>query len=95
VIFISGHAGRGADLPLTSEAPTSKASFFFLNCKSRHSLLTTTFSLQRTFKSDIMVLQTPYVTPHILHKNYAQAHDAEVFGNSKLIPSRVRLVKWR
>ncbi|KAF7969153.1 hypothetical protein HWV62_28196 [Athelia sp. TMB] len=24
--------------------------------------------------------QTPYVTPHILHKNYAQAHDAESFG---------------
>ena len=21
---------------------------------------------------------TPYVTPHILHKHYAQAHDAEV-----------------
>lgn len=31
-----------------------------------------------------MVLPTPYVTPHILHKNYAQAHDAEVFGNSAL-----------
>ena len=28
--------------------------------------------------------QTPYVTPHILHKNYAQAHDAEAFGNSEL-----------
>lgn len=24
--------------------------------------------------------QTPYVTPHILHKNYAQAHDSEQFG---------------
>lgn len=24
-----------------------------------------------------MVNQTPYVTPHILHKHYAQAHDAE------------------
>jgi phosphoenolpyruvate carboxykinase (ATP) len=23
---------------------------------------------------------TPYVTPHILHKNYAQAHDAESYG---------------
>jgi phosphoenolpyruvate carboxykinase (ATP) len=30
-----------------------------------------------------MVIQTPYVTPHILHKNYAQAHDAESFGNSE------------
>lgn len=27
--------------------------------------------------------QTPYVTPHILHKNYAQAHDADPFGNSE------------
>ena len=28
-----------------------------------------------------MVLhQTPYVTPHILHKNYAQAFDFEVIG---------------
>lgn len=25
--------------------------------------------------------QTPYVTPHILHKNYAQAFDSEAFGN--------------
>ena len=25
-----------------------------------------------------MVYQTPYVTPHILHKHYAQAYDAEV-----------------
>ena len=24
-----------------------------------------------------MVYQTPYVTPHILHKHYAQAFDAE------------------
>lgn len=24
---------------------------------------------------------TPYVTPHILHKNYAQAHDTEQFGS--------------
>ncbi len=24
---------------------------------------------------------TPYVTPHILHKNYAQAHDSEQFGS--------------
>jgi len=23
---------------------------------------------------------TPYVTPQILHKNYAQAHDSEQFG---------------
>ena len=28
-----------------------------------------------------MVLHhTPYVTPHILHKNYAQAFDSEVIG---------------
>jgi phosphoenolpyruvate carboxykinase (ATP) len=25
--------------------------------------------------------QTPYVTPHILHKNYAQAHDHEIYSN--------------
>ncbi|KAF9484521.1 hypothetical protein BDN70DRAFT_127836 [Pholiota conissans] len=32
---------------------------------------------------DKMVLphHTPYVTPHILHKNYAQAHDTEQFSN--------------
>jgi hypothetical protein len=24
---------------------------------------------------------TPYVTPHILHKHYAQAHDTEQYGN--------------
>jgi len=24
--------------------------------------------------------QTPYVTPHILHKHYAQAYDTEQFG---------------
>jgi hypothetical protein len=42
-------------------------------------------SLQRPLKSRIMPpYQTPYVTPHILHKNYAQAHDAEAFGNSEL-----------
>jgi hypothetical protein len=26
---------------------------------------------------------TPYVTPQILHKNYAQAHDTEQFGTCK------------
>lgn len=25
--------------------------------------------------------QTPYVTPHILHKNYAQSHDYESYSN--------------
>lgn len=27
---------------------------------------------------------TPYVTPHILHRNYAQAHDAESWGNTMI-----------
>lgn len=25
--------------------------------------------------------QTPYVTPHILHKHYAQAHDYDPYNN--------------
>lgn len=31
--------------------------------------------------------QTPYVTPHILHKNYAQAHDAESQVNTSEFPT--------
>ena len=26
---------------------------------------------------------TPYVTPHILHRNYAQASDSELWGNNR------------
>ena len=33
-----------------------------------------------------MVLQTPYVTPHILHKNYAQAFDYEIVSGRKESP---------
>lgn len=33
--------------------------------------------------------QTPYVTPHILHKNYAQAHDAESQVNTSEFLSSV------
>ena len=29
---------------------------------------------------------TPYVTPHILHKHYAQAYDAEVSNRESHIP---------
>jgi phosphoenolpyruvate carboxykinase (ATP) len=37
----------------------------------------------------VLTYQTPYVTPHILHKNYAQSHDTEAVGNcpfSSLFP---------
>ena len=35
-----------------------------------------------------MVLHhTPYVTPHILHKNYAQAFDSEVLGGRERSPT--------
>ena len=30
---------------------------------------------------------TPYVTPHILHKNYAQAYDSEVMSRRKRRPA--------
>lgn len=35
-----------------------------------------------------MVLQssTPYVTPHILHKHYAQAFDHDPYSNREFIP---------
>ena len=38
------------------------------------------------FDNLTMVLphHTPYVTPQILHKHYAQAHDSEQFGTCKL-----------
>lgn len=31
----------------------------------------------------VLTHQTPYVTPHILHKNYAQSFDQEQFGTRK------------
>lgn len=29
----------------------------------------------------VLAHQTPYVTPHILHKNYAQSYDNEEISN--------------
>ena len=37
-------------------------------------------------------IQTPYVTPHILHKNYAQAYDSEQFNNCEYAFSHRRRV---
>ncbi len=34
---------------------------------------------------------TPYVTPHILHKNYAQSHDHEQHSNRRSARSPIRL----
>ena len=42
-----------------------------------HTLLTSARIPQRSSKM-VYTHGTPYVTPHILHKHYAQAHDAEV-----------------
>lgn len=89
IILQWGHAPScdGADLPFTPESTYVKPPFLnpSVSLFFEYSLPTV---IQRPFKSHIMVLQTPYVTPHILHKNYAQAHDAEVFGNSELIVPR-------
>jgi phosphoenolpyruvate carboxykinase (ATP) len=49
---------------------------------------TPTPSFLSSYESTTMVLHhTPYVTPHILHKNYAQAFDYEVVGGRKRSPA--------
>ena len=41
-------------------------------------------------KQKMVLHHTPYVTPHILHKHYAQAFDSEVIGGRKECPARSR-----
>jgi phosphoenolpyruvate carboxykinase (ATP) len=33
----------------------------------------------------VLTHQTPYVTPHILHRHYAQSHDQEQFGTRQFL----------
>ena len=45
-----------------------------------HHHLRLVFCLRPSRATMVLPHQTPYVTPHILHKHYAQAHDNEQYS---------------
>jgi phosphoenolpyruvate carboxykinase (ATP) len=47
-------------------------------------------NLHRPFKT--VLHGTPYVTPHILHKNYTQAHDTDYSGTCMYCPRHINIV---